>query len=111
MVDCPYCGKELKDSERYCWNCENDVSKIVDKSQSPKCFIASSVYGEASKEVQFLRDFRDKKMEKLFWGKIFIIFYYKTSPKIAKFVSKNKFFLNVAKINLDFIIFLIKKIS
>lgn len=33
MTDCPYCGKELSEDEKYCWHCENDLSHIVDKRE------------------------------------------------------------------------------
>jgi len=36
MVNCPYCGKELSEDERYCWHCENDLSKIKDEEEKPK---------------------------------------------------------------------------
>jgi len=36
MTDCPYCGKEIGEDERYCWHCENDLSEIKDKKEKPK---------------------------------------------------------------------------
>jgi len=35
MAKCPYCGKELFETERYCWHCEHDVSKAIDKDEKP----------------------------------------------------------------------------
>lgn len=36
MAKCPYCSKELVDNERYCWHCEQDVTKIQDEEEKPK---------------------------------------------------------------------------
>jgi len=36
MAKCPYCGKELSADERYCWHCENDLSKVRDKLEKPE---------------------------------------------------------------------------
>ena len=36
MVNCPHCGKELSEDEKYCWHCENDVSKEQDEGEKPK---------------------------------------------------------------------------
>lgn len=36
MTKCPYCGRELREHERYCDFCEQDISKVVDKAEKPK---------------------------------------------------------------------------
>lgn len=36
MARCPYCGKVIEPGERYCYVCESDVSKVVDKEEKPK---------------------------------------------------------------------------
>lgn len=36
MVKCPYCGRELRESERYCWFCEQDISKTIDEEEKPE---------------------------------------------------------------------------
>ncbi|MBS3102391.1 hypothetical protein J4458_03005 [Candidatus Woesearchaeota archaeon] len=101
MANCPYCGKKIKEGERYCWHCENDVSGIVDKEEAPKCFIATAAYGTPfAREVGILRNFRDKKLRKNFIGIVFIKFYYKTSPAVAKIISKNKFLKKIVRIAL-----------
>ncbi|MEK6948865.1 MAG: hypothetical protein AABX34_01495 [Nanoarchaeota archaeon] len=35
MPKCPYCGRKMTEHEMYCWNCEQDVSKIKNKSEKP----------------------------------------------------------------------------
>lgn len=36
MAKCPYCGKTLEPDERYCHQCEQDVSKVRDEEDKPK---------------------------------------------------------------------------
>lgn len=36
MTKCPYCGRELREHERYCDFCEQDIGKEVDKAEEPK---------------------------------------------------------------------------
>jgi predicted amidophosphoribosyltransferase len=36
MAKCPYCGKKLSENERYCWHCENDLSKMRDELEKPE---------------------------------------------------------------------------
>lgn len=36
MAKCPYCGRKLSETERYCVNCELDVSKARDEEEKPK---------------------------------------------------------------------------
>ena len=35
MAHCPYCGRELTKHERFCYHCEQDVSKTVDGAERP----------------------------------------------------------------------------
>ena len=35
IVKCPYCGRKLREHERYCDFCEEDISKAVSGSQKP----------------------------------------------------------------------------
>ena len=112
MAKCPYCGKRLVKHERYCWHCENDLSKWVDKEQSPKCFIATAAYGTPFvREVQILRNFRDKRLENNFFGSLFVGVYYKISPPIANIIEKNDFFKKIVRVSLKPIIKLIKTIK
>ncbi len=36
MIKCPYCGRDIIESERYCFFCEQDLSKTVDKAEKPE---------------------------------------------------------------------------
>jgi predicted amidophosphoribosyltransferase len=112
MTKCPYCGKELVADERYCFHCENDLSKLVNKEQKPKCFIATAAYGNSFvKEVQILRNFRDKKLKNNFLGLLFIKFYYKISPPIAKIIEKNEFIKKIVRVSLKPVTKIILKIK
>ena len=35
---CPYCGKKIAEDERYCYHCEQDISKTTEdvKAKIPK---------------------------------------------------------------------------
>jgi len=74
---------------------ERELSRPV-KSYNPPpkksgCFIATAVYHSYdSPEVQVLRKFRDKKLNRSLWGRIFIKFYYLVSPPISEWLKKNK---------------------
>lgn len=101
MADCPYCGKKIGGDERYCIHCENDLSKWIDKAQKPKCFIATAAYGSSfAKEVQILRDFRDRKLENNFFGLLFVKIYYKISPPIANVIEENEFLKKIVRASL-----------
>lgn len=56
----------------------------------PRCFIATSAFETPwSYEVQQLRFFRDHSLKKNSWGRSFIFWYYKVSPKIACLLDKH----------------------
>ena len=112
MANCPYCGKEIGEGERYCWHCENDISKAADEEEAAKCFIATAAYGTPyAEEINILRDFRDKKLRSNVTGRTFIKFYYKISPPAARAISKNKFLRKAVRIILKPVVKFIKKID
>ncbi|MDY0142204.1 MAG: CFI-box-CTERM domain-containing protein [Bacteroidales bacterium] len=66
---------------------------LLEKKISPKsgCFIATACYGDYNNlNVIILRNFRDTKLLKTFFGKTFIHCYYNFSPYFANIISKNK---------------------
>lgn len=67
----------------------NAVRQLLKLSaqQRPRCFIASSAFGPASREVIELRHFRDAYLRKSMLGRKIIVFYYKKSPAIAEFLD------------------------
>lgn len=78
-------------------------------SRSKNCYVATLVYEDIDHpKVQILRNFRDKKMSSNFFGKIFIIIYYKYSPILVK---KLRYQFGIQKIVKYFLDIFIKKIS
>ncbi|MBI3556804.1 MAG: hypothetical protein HY074_11115 [Deltaproteobacteria bacterium] len=49
-----------------------------------KCFIASAVFGPLSPEVAVLQTFRDHTLRQYAPGRLFVAFYYRVSPAIAR---------------------------
>ena len=55
------------------------------------CFIATAAFGSPLEPgVLLLKAFRDKYLLKFVWGRAFVDFYYRNSPKIADVVAGNK---------------------
>lgn len=71
------------------------------------CFIATVAFGSPlSKQVNILRQFRDKFLITNIPGRKFIAWYYRNGPVAAKFVSKHTFVKLVVRIILYPIIFI-----
>lgn len=69
---------------------------------STNCFIATACYRDLySPEVVILREFRDKVLSEYFFGRLFIKFYYLTSPLIYDSLLSRPKFSNRVKIVLD----------
>ena len=65
--------------------------EIIKSSKSNDCFIATMVYKDNNHRIiQLLRNYRDTKLHKKSWGKLFIHYYYKYSPLIVKKLHNNK---------------------
>ncbi len=63
--------------------------KMSDKER-PRCFIATSAFANPqASEVMQLREFRDFTLRNSSYGRAFICFYYKHSPRIACFLDKH----------------------
>jgi hypothetical protein len=55
------------------------------------CFIATASYGTPfAKEIDVLREWRDKSLMTNLLGKVFVKFYYTTSPPIANVISRSE---------------------
>lgn len=89
-------------------------SEVVGLLDNKDCFIATAAFGsDMAPEVQLLREFRNKFLLPFSWGKSFVKFYYKHSPKYASMIAGHedsktivRFFLwpliYMAKLLLDF---------
>ena len=70
--------------------------------KSGGCYIATAVYGSYnSPEVRTLRKFRDNTLSQNFFGRLFIKFYYKTSPTLVKYFGNTETFNSFCKCQLD----------
>ena len=58
MAKCPYCGKEIAEHERICWQCEKDISKTRDKLDAPEDNIFKRLIEDCKKIV---KSFKKKK--------------------------------------------------
>jgi hypothetical protein len=62
----------------------NDTLKEVKLDNTGSCYIATMAYGDYNHpQVIYLRQFRDKKLLSHFAGKLFVKFYYSTSPYLV----------------------------
>ena len=110
VLRCKYCNRNLTEDEKFCRYCEQDVSKLQEEAEKPKCFIVGAVFGERSYEVMFLRNFKDDVLHKFLLGKIFIFVYYKISPSIARAVERNKVMKRFLRRMIRVIIGVIRKV-
>lgn len=88
---------------------ENNKSS-QNKQSSGGCYIATCVYGSYDcPQVWTLRRFRDFRLSKSFWGRIFIRTYYKISPKAVKLFGNKNWFRTFWKKQLDKMIFKLQR--
>jgi hypothetical protein len=85
------------------------VKKHYERLINPdSCFIATAAYGTPfAYDIDILRNWRDKFLEKNCIGKKFIHFYYKNSPPIACCIKNKKILKLMVKILLKPIIFIL----
>lgn len=71
------------------WTTDTPVIPKIEKKEG--CFIATACYGDYEHpKVILLRQFRDNVLEQYKFGRLFIQFYYKHSPSLAKKIEKKK---------------------
>ena len=93
-INCPSCGKKIvpriitnygKPEKSVCPYC---AQMVRDFREPSNCFIATAVYGDPScYQVRELRKYRDNHLLKSTSGRVFVKFYYKISPPIAKWLT------------------------
>jgi hypothetical protein len=65
------------------------------------CFIATAAYGSAMEpKVAILRQFRDRYLLKTGAGRALVDLYYRYSPPLAEFISRNNYFKAIARATL-----------
>ena len=69
------------------------------------CYIATAVYGSYDcPQVWALRRYRDEKLARHFYGRIFIHVYYAVSPVLVKYFGGNEWFIRLWRKPLDVIV-------
>jgi len=68
-----------------------------DFNPKPRCFIASSIFGEAAEEVRILRDFRDESLCKWGSGRFLIELYNKFAPRFVSVINSSPLIRTVIK--------------
>ncbi|GIX42075.1 MAG: hypothetical protein KatS3mg129_1808 [Leptospiraceae bacterium] len=85
-----------------------DYYFLINKNKK-KCFIATAAYGTPmAKEVEILRDFRDKYLISHLPGQILAYMYYRLSPPIARIIEKDETLRGITRVLLMPIIYSIK---
>ena len=94
---CSSCGMSLFDGQFACPNCaqrraqgesEKKRQEMSKNSKSGSCFVATVAFGDPDcKELNILREFRDKKLARNIVGRAFIRWYYKNGEQLATWVD------------------------
>lgn len=86
-----------------------EQAKNLQKTSNDNCFIATACYRDLySPEVILFRQFRDEVLNKYFFGRIFVKFYYSTSPYFYCLLLNRPYISNRIKIVLNRILQLIR---
>lgn len=62
MTKCPYCGRTLREHERYCDFCEQDITKAVEEAGNPQ--ISSKPFKEDVEKVKRISKLVFRKIKK-----------------------------------------------
>jgi hypothetical protein len=77
----------------------NEKDITTENKQKEGCFIATACYGDYNTpELLILREFRDDTLLESKMGQLFVCWYYKISPPVATFISKNNFLKKFLKL-------------
>ena len=91
-------------------NYEPYQKEMKQQSSGGGCYIATCVYGSYDcPQVWTLRRYRDYKLDKSILGKMFIKFYYATSPTLVKWFGNTRWFKSIWKKCLDHLVLLLNK--
>jgi len=75
-----------------------DTFQNLKKQQSSSCYIATACYGSIyADEVNRFREYRDRSLVSSWLGRIFIAFYYFTSPPIARVIAKHEWMKKIVR--------------
>lgn len=77
------------------------TGEVVGLLDDQKCFVATAAYGSPlTFEVSHLRQFRNQFLLTTSWGKTFVEYYYKYSPKYAEMIRHNNYLKSAARVAL-----------
>lgn len=77
-------------------------NRVYYRTTKKACYIATAVYGDVDAwQVVKLREYRDTKLCKNVWGRIFISIYYLVSPKLVVIFKNIKPINTIARKVLD----------
>lgn len=57
------------------------------RARDARCFVASAVYGESAWQTDVLRDWRDRVLMRLWFGRVLISLYYRLSPTGVRWLA------------------------
>jgi len=91
LIDEIFLGTTFEDSIKELKSIEDKEQKIPLKKKREGCYIATMIYGDYnSEEVKVLRNYRDNKLAKNYFGKTFIALYYFISPLMVSVLQDKK---------------------
>jgi|GEM_PF-1036689 len=86
-------GKTVRKIPHLVYQCAKDKTEfnLNLERRGGGCFIATAAFGTSmAHEINVLRSFRDNYLMRERAGRLFISLYYRTSPTIAKMISRSK---------------------
>jgi len=80
------------------------MDDFINSTKKEGCYIATMVYGNYDhSRVLLLRSYRDNTLKKSIIGRLFVRFYYFTSPKLVKILKGKRLINTLIKNILNFI--------
>ena len=77
----------------------------IESKSGATCFVASVAYDDPNHiDVMFLRWFRDNRLRSSQGGKVFINWYWRNGPKLAKVVEKSTLMKKISRFIISFIV-------
>lgn len=84
----------------------------IESKSGATCFVASVAYRDPNHvDVIYLRKFRDERLANSNFGKLFIKWYWRDGPKVARLVDRWEFSKNISKFIIGKLVFVIKKLA
>ena len=69
------------------------------------CFVATAAYGDEDHiDVVYLRNFRDRRLQKSFCGRLFVAWYYRRGPALAAVIMRSAALKSVARASISILV-------